>query len=175
MGHPYAEGVLGDFEEESSRVAARLGPAAARRWYWWQLARSAWSLIRLTRLDGRVALRLLATAAVAYWAALTLLRIVSPAIVHAVAPSGLGFDFAYGATVLVAGVLAGYGAARTSAPRAIPGAVLFLSLTLSVGAVHVAAGAAAEIGFRVVKVAILAAAGCGGGLLGATRPLVHSD
>lgn len=172
MGHPYAEAVLGDFEEECARVADRYGPSLARSWYWWQLVRSAGALTRLTRLDGRGTVRLVGTAVAAYAAALTLLRVVSPVIVHVVAARGLRFEFAYGAMVFVTGGLAGYVTTRASAPRAIAGALLFLALTLSAGAVHVATAVPAEFGFRVVKVATLAAAACAGGLRGASRRVI---
>lgn len=174
MDHPYAESVLGDFEEEFALVAHRHGPSAARGWYWWQLVRSSGSLMRLTRWDGRGSLRLLATGAVVYGAALTLLRVVSPAIVHLVTANGLPFEFAYGATVFATGTLTGYVAARASAPRAIAGALLFLALTLSVGAVHVATANPPDLGFRVVKVATLTAAACAGGLLGVSRRFMRA-
>lgn len=173
-GHPYADGLLGDLEEEYAAVAKRRGRAAARRWYWRQVAGSFPSLIQLVRLDVRLALRLVATAAAAFGGALALLRIATPMIVHTAGPAGLGFEAVYDGAVLITGALAGFTTARASAPRAAWGALMLLALALSVGAVHVASGLPAEAGFRAVKVVTLIAASCGGALVGMGRGQVHT-
>lgn len=173
VGHPYAESVLGDLQEEFAAVAERGGWSAARRWYWRQVARSFPSLIRLVRLDSRPALRLMATATAAFGSALALLRIASPTIVHTVGPAGFGFEAVYEGAVLITGALAGVATVRASAPRAVCGALMLLALALGVGAVHVASGAPAELGFRVLKVVTLMAALCAGALFGIRRGPVH--